>query len=682
MPQLTRCFPGVGRELVRRGSLIPHHNTNVVVSKRFFNSINVPCLKPARGFNNNNNYNTNRDFNNNNSYKNNRGPRRDNNSRYNNRGKKYPDNRYSRDSKRHGGGYRHNVQESPDLKRNSTKREGPEGDGLRGQDDYRVDLENLRSMEWSDMVQKASDEENSAGQGFSNVPTLALSDHKVVSRVLVNSLRYHREYTKLTPVQAQTILPIMQNNSMVVRAKTGTGKTAAFSVPTIHKVLEAKQNKVEGVKAVIISPTRELAQQISDEITQIISYGQLRQIRVGCYVGGLSKEAQIKNGFGNDGNRSRVDIVVATPGRLLDLLHEERVIKHFDNVSIKVLDEADRLLEIGFKETLHDIDRKMKSVHHKEFQTLLFSATTDKNMMNFAKRELDENVKIVDTVPKNEPQAQELVTQHAVECSGWADIYNSAVQNVHDGIESTNGPYKAIIFLPTVGLVKHFGELLKLYVKSNFHKKGSVSVIHGQLTQGQRQRAADKFKESENGVLVTTDVVARGMDFPNVTHVLQLGTGGGEVASYIHRIGRTARIGHSGQSYLYMTPVERPFLKLLKKERNIELGKAEHSNPDNAVMDSVTEIAEDLQTSLDDLPEDILNSLFSSYMGPKKIYGFRGYDFAMEQEPFATLVGADLSQLRPQLKASFLRRSPSYGNNNNRRPNRANNGRRGKNFFR
>jgi ATP-dependent RNA helicase MSS116 len=539
------------------------------------------------------------------------------------------------------------YEDYPDLKRNRVKKVGPEGDGLRGMEDYPVKVEDLTCLHWTDMQ---TDGVPSSDPGFSNVQTEALSKHKVVYQVLVNSLRYQRNYQQLTPVQAQTVLPIMQNHSMVVRAKTGTGKTAAFSVPTIHKVIEAKRANVEGVKAVIISPTRELAQQISDEICQITSYGEMRQIRVGCFVGGLSKSAQMENGFERYGP---VDIVVATPGRLLDLLHENHIRKHFSNVSIKVLDEADRLLEIGFKETLHDIDNMMKKVHHEEFQTLLFSATTDRSMMNFAKHELGSDVKIVDTVDKNEPQAQELVSQHAVECNGWSETYFAATQNVDAGIRE-NGPYKAIVFLPTVILVKHFGEVLRQYVKDTFGNKSTVQVIHGQLTQGQRQRAADKFRSSDNAVLVTTDVVARGMDFPNVTHVLQMGAIS-DVASYIHRIGRTARIGHSGKSYLYYSNLELPFIQALRK-KNIKIEKNDKFSPDTKVVDKVTEVCLDLQSTFEEDPASLYNSLFASYMGAKKQYGFRGRNFTNEQEGFGMLIGAYPTELRPFLKNAFLKR--------------------------
>jgi ATP-dependent RNA helicase MSS116 len=462
---------------------------------------------------------------------------------------------------------------------------------------------------------------------------------------------------------------------VVVRAKTGTGKTGAFAIPTIQKVLEAKRQGIQGVKAVVISPTRELAQQISDEITAITAYGELRNIKTMCFVGGLSKSNQIRNGLTG---RNVVDIVVATPGRLLDLISEQQVVDSFANVTIKVLDEADRLLDIGFKDALTDIDNIMKSVHNATFQTLLFSATTDRSMMDFAEGELGGNAAIIDTVPANEPQAQELVHQESMVCTNWRDIYYAGAQAMEHETHTSDQMkqhFKAIVFMPTVLLVQHYGAVLKEYFAKT-RGRGFVQSIHGRLTQAKRQRISDEFRKSKEGILVTTDVVARGMDFPNVSHVFQLGCPP-EIASYVHRIGRTARIGHEGKSLLIHTAQESRFLEELQKKK-ITMQRYLTFEPKVRLVKRIEEIC---PTKLEDDgdADSVYTSLFAAYEPVKKNFKMDGPGFLRDQDHFAALLGIENPRLPIRLRDSWQRdismppRSRSYGGRGGGRPQGQNN---------
>lgn len=195
------------------------------------------------------------------------------------------------------------------------------------------------------------------------------------------------------------------------------------------------------------------------------------------------------------------------------------------------------------------------------FQTLLFSATIDRRVKDFAKRELGKHGKLIDTVPKDEPEAHTLVDQSSLICDSWEQIYpatyveiSSSLKQVLEHNKETNEDtmFKGIIFMPTVPSVDHYAQVLRVAYKMDPNltgeEKPKILTIHGQMTQAARQRAADDFrKRTKPSVLITTDVVARGMDFPGVSHVFQMGTPR-DAASYVHRIGRTGRIGHSGKA--------------------------------------------------------------------------------------------------------------------------------------
>ncbi|ANB11637.1 Mss116p [Sugiyamaella lignohabitans] len=554
------------------------------------------------------------------------------------------------------------------IGRNRLSNRGGEGDGLRGLDDYEVDILKLRGLEWTDLLPKveektsenaesgsesetSTESEKSSSEsaaGFSGVPTLELANQKVVSRVLVNSLHYNRKYTSLTPVQAQTLIPILRNESVVVRAKTGTGKTAAFAIPTLQKVLEAKRAGEEGVKAVIISPTRELAQQIADEITAISTYGELRKIKTQCFVGGLSKDRQLKLGFLN---KPVVDIVVATPGRLYDILEDDNVLKHFKGLRFKVLDEADRLLDIGFRNELEAIRDRLAEVVEGEVPTLLFSATIDQTVRSFARDEFGQRAKIVDTVPKNEPTAAELVEQHSIVCSNWAQMYTAGVEYIEKELvaaknaleESNNGaarPFKAVLFMPSVVLVENFAKVLSEYFADGDHGRNFVHTLHGQMTQASRQRISDSYRKSRQSILVTTDVVARGMDFPQVTHVFQIGVPS-DVASYIHRIGRTARIGNSGKSFLILSKYEKDYLNRLQSAAKITMANEVNTYKPDAEVAS--KVAQAVPESIVDEEEanDIYNNVLISVGSIKRSYRMDSRAYIRDHQQFADLFGLD-----------------------------------------
>ncbi|KAF5094658.1 hypothetical protein D0Z03_002018 [Geotrichum reessii] len=533
-----------------------------------------------------------------------------------------------------------------DQRRNTSSNNGPEGDGLKGLPEY----ERVKDLENVDLSVLCSKDGASSKGDFSSVETESLAEHKILSRVLVNSLTDNRGYKSLTAVQAQTLVPILRGDSVVVRAKTGTGKTAAFSIPSIQHVIEAVKNDETGVKALIISPTRELAQQIADEISAITAWGEMRKLLTVCMVGGLSKQGQIKHAFEG---RKKADIIVATPGRLFDVLQVPGIGEEFANLKIKVLDEADRLLDIGFADSLRDIDNELKRYSDNGFQTLLFSATIDRAVRQFASAELGSKAKVIDTVPKNEPEAHELVNQKVVVTNSWEEMYPAAYKAISEAqkmaVEENNEIFKGIVFMPTVPSCDHFTDIMKhamadAPVGQKQTSRLQVMTLHGQMTQAARQRVADKFRKSDNALLITTDVVARGMDFPGVSHVFQLGAPR-DVASYVHRIGRTGRIGNKGDAALLITQHEKGYLRDLKS-RNISIEDVTtYKKSDEAEHEEVIKSAVDFLAHDDEFKETVISGILSSFAHLRKEYNVNGREYLRDNARVAETFG--LEDYRP-----------------------------------
>lgn len=512
------------------------------------------------------------------------------------------------------------------INRNEVKESGEEGTGLMDVDDYDR-VTDLKDISMDNL--KSEGEEKS---GLSGVETLTLRDHKILSAVLVNSLHYNRKYTQLTPVQAASLIPLLQDENAVVRAKTGTGKTGAFAIPLLQKVYDAKKRGERGVKGVIVSPTRELAQQIADEITSITSFGTLRSIRTVSFVGGLSKGAQIFRAFGNGHD---ADIIVGTPGRLMDILQDPMNLNRFSSLKVKIFDEADRLFDFGFKDQLEEINQALDGINKKnELQTMLFSATIDNNILRLAESGLGKPTQVIDTVPADEPEAQELVDQTSVVCPNFVDMYETTVsilRSEEDLLHKQQKNFKSIVFMPTVSSASHFTNVL-----AGIMGKNRVTCINGKMTQAQRQKASDRFKAAVDHVLVTTDVIARGMDFPNVTDVVQFGSPQ-DTNSYIHRIGRTARIGNRGKSFLVLCEPETSFLKSLEKIK-IKMNNYEKYEPNEVIRELLKRQFHRISFRQDVLPGEAFGGLLNYYSMMRSI-GCSFEEF-MEQnlQPFLDLV--------------------------------------------
>ncbi|CAG59137.1 uncharacterized protein GVI51_F05203 [Nakaseomyces glabratus] len=437
----------------------------------------------------------------------------------------------------------------------------------------------------------------------------SLLEKNVISRDLYDSIS-RMGFEQLTPVQQKTIEPIITNSDsdIIARAKTGTGKTFAFLLPIFQHLLNTKIDSQNKVKSVIVAPTRDLALQIEDEVRKIHSKNRkLKAFECVSLVGGTNFDRSIRYI-----EKVSPSIVIGTPGRLIDVM-EKFGNKFFKDVDFKVLDEADRLLEIGFKEDLSYINKMLNTLNTnstEHIRTLLFSATLDHKVQSLSNDIMNkEECLYIDTIDENEPQAHEKIDQTLVVGETFADNLYAAIEHIREfGTKTPN--YKSILFLPTVKFTKFMATILKRQVKLPIYE------FHGQIDQKKRTRIVNEFKTMKKGLLVCTDVGARGMDFPNITEVLQIGLPS-EIPNYIHRIGRTARSGKEGSSVTFISKEELPFFEILEDKHNVTIKNIRKFEAQPHVM---ADLSLRLHVSEDELQEIIL-SVISFYRACLKDYG-------------------------------------------------------------
>ena len=341
-------------------------------------------------------------------------------------------------------------------------------------------------------------------------------------------------YTEPTPIQAQAIPHALEGKDVLGCAQTGTGKTAAFTIPILQ--LLSNQESTGGkrkISALILTPTRELAIQIGQSIAV---YGKNTSIRHTVIFGGVKQHSQVnslKNG---------VDILVATPGRLLDLMQQNYV--KLNALQFFVLDEADRMLDMGF---VHDVKRIIKALPKKR-QSLFFSATMPKEIIKLSHEILISPVK-VEVTPAS--TTAETVSQQVY----FVDKENKSKLLTH--LLKNESIDRAIVFTRT----KHGADrVAKTLTKVNI----SAQAIHGNKSQNARQKALENFKNNQTRILVATDIAARGIDIDELTHMFNFELPN-VAESYVHRIGRTGRAGGEGNAISFCDASEKPYLKSIEK---------------------------------------------------------------------------------------------------------------------
>lgn len=340
-------------------------------------------------------------------------------------------------------------------------------------------------------------------------------------------------YLEPTPIQEQAIPPILNGKDLLGSAQTGTGKTAAFAIPTIQLLCEGTKVEPRKIRALVLTPTRELALQIYDSFK---TYGQNTHLRYNVIYGGVSQKPQelaLKKG---------VDVTIATPGRLLDLMNQKLVDLRY--VQILILDEADQMLDMGF---IHDVKKIIAKIPTKR-QTLLFSATMPTEIVTLSKTILNNPVKVaISPVSSTVDTIKQFV--YFVDQGNKKNLLLHILKD--QSIES------AIVFSRT----KHGADKI---VRELTKAKIAAQAIHGNKSQNNRQIALNKFKNKSLRILVATDIAARGIDIDELTHVINYDLPNIS-ETYVHRIGRTGRAGLGGTAISFCDVDERPYLKDIEK---------------------------------------------------------------------------------------------------------------------
>jgi len=347
-------------------------------------------------------------------------------------------------------------------------------------------------------------------------------------------------YTTPTPIQGQAIPHILEGKDFLGIAQTGTGKTAAFSLPILHNLAKNKvKTKPNSMRTLILTPTRELASQIVDNI-KFYSRGLGYSTEV--IFGGVSINNQIKT------VKQGVDIIVSTPGRLLDLMNQGHI--RYAQLEIFVLDEADRMLDMGFIKDVQKIIAKLP----KERQTLFFSATLAKDVGVLANKLLTNPAKVEVTPQATTVEKIEQIVNF-VEKGNKPLLLKSIIKQEPDN--------SILVFSRT----KHGANRIVEFLDKNSIRS---FAIHGNKSQSAREKALKSFRDGKVNVLVATDIAARGIDIPSITHVINYDIPN-QPENYVHRIGRTARAGRNGIAISFCDPSERAYLKDIEKTINHKL---------------------------------------------------------------------------------------------------------------
>ncbi|KAF2721680.1 DEAD-domain-containing protein [Polychaeton citri CBS 116435] len=401
-----------------------------------------------------------------------------------------------------------------------------------------------------------------------------LETQEIVHRNVVKTLTQDMGLSDMTEVQTKTINQALSGNDIIAQAKTGTGKTLAFLLPILQNILNVDpslaqrsggrrgpRTTADDIRALIISPTRELAEQIAAEAKKLV---RNTGVIVQTAVGGTQKSAGLRN-IQHQG----CHILVGTPGRLKDIFSDPRAGVQAPDLSALVFDEADRLLDQGFWPEIQEIMRLLPTPAECDRQTMMFSATVPRGVVDLVRSTLKPGFDFVRCVRDDEEPTHARVPQKVVTFPGLEQQVPALVELctrcIKEGPEKGR-PFKAIVYCNSTAEATLVSDILRNLATPGAERNdafGSLRAphpwsrdvrlleIHAKLSQAQRTQAAESFRHAQSGILLSSDVTARGMDFPNVTHVIQMGTPPSR-EQYIHRLGRTARAGKEGEGWLFL----------------------------------------------------------------------------------------------------------------------------------
>jgi len=396
--------------------------------------------------------------------------------------------------------------------------------------------------------------------------------------------------TSMTEIQSKTYAAALSGKDVLGRARTGTGKTVAFLLPAIERVAHEGSD----ARILVISPTRELAMQIGDEAEKLLTFHRSMSVQV--VYGGTKVTRDISRL-----QKQLPTVIVATPGRLKDLLKTASVGgRRFSDImsstSVVVLDETDQLLDMGFRREIQEILKFLPRPEKR--QTLLFSATIPKELKDIMAQTMKRDYVEVDCIRDgNDGEAStqthiHVKQSHAV-IPSMGQYVSSVVRVVKEAIKDgdTKKKNKIIVFFPTARMVSFFADIFNEVIKE------PVMELHSKKSQGYRNRVSGEFREAASGLLFTSDVSARGVDYPGVSHVVQFGMPSSR-EQYIHRLGRTGRAGADGKGWLVLGPFESLFLEELKGieiTKNMDLIDVLNTSTLDETDDSMQELLERVQ---------------------------------------------------------------------------------------
>ncbi|GAP92678.1 putative DEAD DEAH box helicase [Rosellinia necatrix] len=373
-----------------------------------------------------------------------------------------------------------------------------------------------------------------------------LREGGLVHPTLLSTITEDLKFENMTPVQAATIRPILTDRSdILAQAKTGTGKTVAFLLPALQNLVTRGIRPGSAVSLLVITPTRELALQIATEAEALLQ--RLPQYKVCIAIGGTNKDVEERRILRG------CDILIGTPGRLYDHLGGESspVVEKLQQLDTLVLDEADRLLDMGFLASLKQIVGCLPSKTTKPRQSMLFSATVPEYVQKVSGLVLSKEYKYISTIQEGEASTHERVPQQLIIVPDFSDMAAALLGALRrERTEVGSEAFKAIVFAPTAGLVNFYTELLQ-----QFPDMPPILRLHSRMPQGKRTSVTEQYRRAQTGIMIATDVIARGMDFPAVTNVFQAGIPS-DKESYVHRLGRTARAGAEGRGTFIITSHE------------------------------------------------------------------------------------------------------------------------------
>ncbi|KAF2853264.1 DEAD-domain-containing protein [Plenodomus tracheiphilus IPT5] len=485
------------------------------------------------------------------------------------------------------------------------------------------------STQWQQVAaaeaQQTQAEENIAHNGpvttFKELKTRGLVHPNLIDTI-TNKMRLET----MTDVQTRTINEALSGVDVIAQAKTGTGKTLGFLIPVIQRIIQHdpklgektrgyKKAKADDIRAIVISPTRELAEQIAVE-AQKVTAGTGIVVQVA--VGGTQKRAMLQKTL-----REGCHLLIGTPGRLFDILSDPYSGIKAPKLNALVMDEADRLLDDGFTKEIEEIKRHLPDPQEVERQNLMFSATIPRDVVHLVRQTMRPGFHFAKCVSEDEEPTHQRVPQYFVDVHGFENIMPTLYELLTKAQTASQSgearPLKAIFYFNSTAEVTLASSVF-YKLTSGGSRRGASAFdnsrplsglrtyeIHAKLSQAQRTRAADDFRLAKSGVLFSSDVTARGMDFPNVTHVVQIGLPR-DRDSYIHRLGRTGRAGKEGEGWILLSPFEKQEVR--RRLRDLPLKDAT-KQLECATLD-LSEAAE--------VPENIGKILTECVEAHKKVY--------------------------------------------------------------